>query len=389
MMIDDKMQMYCIVSSCIHIAYMWRSTLINFDSHKIGMIRAIFPWFPIILNPQRQLRFNHPTFSTPIWGFLPSDWCPVDGPWTWIDLGVWAADVTPSACGIPIKRIRQEAGRYANSIQRHNIVMWYSYEHTKYTVLFDHHHIHIYHMHAQLFMQSKYPHQIYGLPSCQSLSAPDLVWWYRLPSNDASARQSIHHRLDTSGSRFRTSKYLRISLIWWLTWFFRHFLRFRCAKPVPLLTHRSLATPRVRLVAKLPTWWRFSWKSQINLHSLCMPRSTVYPSFIDVWRCINHPMDCIKVMQHLKVLLSWLGCHTQHSNLSQLAKALVPEKVTLWFYRHDPLDVSLRVVVVAKEVILNRFYDLWWFFKKDYIELIWINGQNEYVTQKNHVQIEA
>lgn len=218
-------------------------------------------------------------------------------------------------------------------------------------------------MHAQLFMQSKYPHQIYnlirlyGLPSCQSLSAPDLIWWYRLPSNDASARQSIHHQMDTSGS---SKQHLQNFLIWWRTWFFRHFLRFHCAKPMPLLTHRSLATPRVRFLAKLPTWWRFSWKSQINLHSLCMPRPTVYPlsTFIDVWRCINHHMDCIKVMQHLKVLLSWLGCHTQHSNLSQLAKALVPEKVTLWFYRHDPLDVSLRVVVVAKEVFLNRFYDV-------------------------------
>ena len=94
---------------------------INFDSHKSGWSEQSSHDFSSFWIPKKQLRFNHPTFSTPIWGFLPSDWCPVDGPWTWIDLGVWAADVTPSACGIPIKRIRQEAGRYANSIQRHNI----------------------------------------------------------------------------------------------------------------------------------------------------------------------------------------------------------------------------------------------------------------------------
>ena len=38
-------------------------------------------------------------------------------------------------------------------------------------------------------------------------------------------------------------------------------------------------------------------------------------------------------------------------------QSLSAQKTILWFYLHDPLDVSLRVVVVAKEVILNRFYD--------------------------------
>ena len=176
-------------------------------------------------------------------------------------------------------------------------------------------------------MQSKYPHQIfnlirlYGLPSCQSLSAPDLIWWYRLPSNDASARQSIH-RLDTSGSRFRTSKYLRISLIWWRSWVFRHFLRFRCAKPLPLLTQIQ----QVFLLLQGLLWQN------------CRP---------DDFSLGKARVGYI-LLTCLKALLYWLGCHTQHSNLSQLAKALVPEKVTLCFY---------LVVVVAKEVIRNRFYD--------------------------------
>ncbi len=120
-------------------------------------------------------------------------------------------------------------------------------------------------------MQFKNPHQFYnlirryGLPSGQSLSAPDLIWWYRLPSNDASARQSTHRRMDTSGSRFRTSK-LQNSLIWWLGFSVTSWLSI-VQSPMLLLTHISLATARVHVVAKLPTWWPFSY----------MPHSAILP----------------------------------------------------------------------------------------------------------------
>ena len=107
--IDDKCR--CTVSSCVHIAY---NVKINFESNKSAKESEKSSHdFTIILNSKMQLPFKHPTFSLPIWGFLPSDWCPVAGPWTWIDLGVWAvSDLTPSACGMSTNRIRQEAGRY-------------------------------------------------------------------------------------------------------------------------------------------------------------------------------------------------------------------------------------------------------------------------------------